>query len=176
MEPTITAQEIATQAQMDRAADYFESALAVNLDEVTSDTVSVMIKEYADDPQHPGRRIPAWRRVELDRFVPMKIFNKMMASRLKAQKQIKLREQALERDGDVNEDDPNVLWMMQNVLNVWNLTEPDMTLERLEEGLNFAKIQKLFALFFGEMMSLNRSKAVPAVNTTSAPAPSVETA
>ena len=159
-------QELATQAQMERTEQYVEAAMAVNLDEVTDDTVTVTIKEYRTDPE-THRRVATSRKVVLDSFVPMKIFNKMMAGRQKMLRLQKLRQQATDNGGEVNEDDPQFTWIMQSVLNVWNQTEPEMTMERLEDGLNFAFINKLFTIFFGDLMITSRkgSKAASAGNT-----------
>jgi hypothetical protein len=162
MQPNDTVDE----TQLSRAEQAYEEAMAVNLDEVTESTVIVAIREYADDPAKPGRRTATVRHVELDAYVPMKIFNAMIAGRERVLKQNKLREQALASSGDVNEDDPNVVWMLDCVCRVWKLTEPDMTVERLAEGLDFKKVQALFYHFFGDALSLGKRKALPAGNTT----------
>jgi hypothetical protein len=44
-------------------------------------------------------------------------------------------------------------WMSTQVLNVWTLTEPDMTMEKLRDGVGFQKIFGLFNLFFANQLA-----------------------
>lgn len=165
MQPENTDEMAPDAAQMSRAEQAYEEALAVNLDEVTDESVSVTIREYAVDPETMKRK-GTWRKTELDAYVPMKIFNAMMAGREKALRSNKIRARAIDQGGDLNDDDPMVLWMLDCVLRVWKLTEPDMTLDRLQEGLDMKKTQALFYRFFGAALSLKKAKAAPAGNTT----------
>jgi len=49
-------------------------------------------------------------------------------------------------------------WLTRQVLNVWKLTEKDMTPERFERGLVFEQIQGLFNRFFGDLMQSKRNR------------------
>jgi len=163
-----SAEETPEEAQIRRAEKFMTDAMAVNLDEVTDEKVRVSIREYSEDPAQPGRRIGTWRQVELDSYVPMQVFNSMMAGRTKMLRMQKLREQMTDQGGEVNEDDPTTRWMTESVLKVWLLTETDMTYDRLDVGLNMAKVQSLFARFFSASLSLGTSKAAPVGSTTNA--------
>lgn len=123
-----------------------EDTDAVNLDEVTTKVVSVAFKI-------PG----GWKHVEVDTYVPMSIFHRVLATHKKVQKLKDQYDAAEEHEED--EKDPMVEWMMKQILTVWKLQDPEMTMERLEYGLNFTKAQALFQLFFGEITRQNANKA-----------------
>lgn len=89
------------------------------------------------------------RRIET--YVPMIVFHKMMASQERIRKF-----QAMQR-GDKGQMAPEgqqemLAWMVEQVLAVWKLTEPDMTAEKLIEGLGFQNTMRLFACFFGDQL------------------------
>lgn len=157
--PDVLPDGVSTRDALATADAFFQEALAVNLDEVVAEPVSVAIVEYADVSEElPNgsavtRRRRAVRTAQIDTYVPMSIFNRMMKM------QRELRASMVAAGGGGIDPERNFAMMTDAVLMVWKLTEPDMTRERLEEGLTFAKIGKLFALFFGEALRLNGSKA-----------------
>lgn len=142
---------------------FLHSMDAVDLEDMSVSTIRVGIQDVrmVHDPQAPGgmRRQANPRIAELLNFVPMRIFNRMLASRNRILKQ---REHFLKTKTEEEEQaDPMIGWMLQQVLDVWKLTpgEEDMTLERLEDGLDFPKIYKLFSLFFDKMMKQMNANA-----------------
>lgn len=133
-----------------------EESLAVNLDEVSAEPILVAVRELIEYTDEHGQLRRRWqvRHAELETFVPMRIFNRMVATRQKA---IKERERFEKHGGEVGtEEDPMVGWMVRQVLAVWQLTEPDMTYEALMDGLDFQKVNKLFTVFFADLMNKGR--------------------
>lgn len=155
--------EYTVAANDEQVQSFLNSMDTVDLEDMSVSVVRVGIQDYklVHDPQYPGgmRRQANPRVAELLNFVPMRIFNQMLASRNRILKQ---REQFLKTKAEENEAaDPMIGWMLQQVLAVWKLTpgEEDMTLERLEDGLDFPKIYKLFSLFFDKMMKQMNANA-----------------
>lgn len=145
-----------TDSEQQRVQPFLSSMESVDLEEMTISTVRVGIRDVliVSDKDGTARRIANPRIAEINNFVPMRVFNRMLSSRNKV---MKLRQQhVMAKDRpDVGEDvDPMVQWMLAQILEVWKLTpgEEDMTLERLEDGLDFPKIYKLFTIFFDKMM------------------------
>lgn len=163
--PDVLPDGVSARDALATADAFFQEALAVNLDEVVAEPVSVAIVEYADVSEElPNgsavtRRRRTVRTAQIDTYVPMSIFNRMM----KMQRELRASTVAA---GGGPDPERNFAMMTDAVLMVWKLTEPDMTRERLEEGLTFAKIGKLFALFFGEALRLNGSKAPTAATSS----------
>jgi hypothetical protein len=93
------------------------------------------------------RNKPVPRMAEISTYVPMKIFHGLIASQKKLRK---IRDAAAKLDNAV--DDETFTWMGEQVLGVWVLTEPDMTLDRLISGLDMFKIMGLFSLFFDSLL------------------------
>lgn len=166
-----TGERLPTPEEVALAQQFFEQSAAQNLDEVAPEPVSVTIREYVERTEEDAEGRPVTRRrlvvrsAQIETFVPMRVFNRMMASRrvalarratLAAQRADvgawAAADAADDGDDDNPADDPVMQWMQQNVLRVWQLTEPDMTADRLENGLSFQQIQGLFARFFGEML------------------------
>src|ERR1700690_3402052 len=135
-EPT---EETVSPEALEQAVD---EALAENLDEVVTGEVNVAIVEYADDPSTPGKRKKTVRHVVLDTYVPMKVFNRMVANRDRMIRLGKLRDRAASEGNEsgISDEDPKMTFLCKSVLDVWQLSEPDMTMDRLENGLDFAKI------------------------------------
>jgi len=136
---------------LEQARTFFNQVDAVNLEEVTTHVLCVAIRELVnqvelDDGIERRVRRARVRRAQIDTFVPMRIFNKMLATRDRV---VREREAYLQKGG---EEDPMMIWMTNQVLNVWKLSEPDMTYEALVDGLSFDKISKLFAAFFGDVV------------------------
>jgi hypothetical protein len=165
---------------LSEARELLDGFAAVNLDEVSPETVTVALREYAEDKHaKAGYRVDIAHK-EIQTFVPMFMFNRMLANqkrvaKLRKQRQVsKPEEEEAEDDFDfLAEDEPNftkltdelfndilresepaIVWQAKEVLNVWRLTpgEQDMTLKKLLLGLDLAKIEGLFTRFFGGML------------------------
>jgi hypothetical protein len=147
------------------AGAFFDALEAVNLDEVTIETVRVGVRDYRlvpevdecgniviENGQKKLRREFYTRIAEIQNFVPMLVLNQMMATR---KKMLRLRQEYL---GSSQEDgaDPMMDWMLAQVLAVWKVSEPDMTLDRLGFILPFDKASRLFTLFFGHLFLPSR--------------------
>lgn len=143
--------ELRDEAKQKMIEDAFAAGAAVNLDEVFIDTVMVAIVEY-EEVEINGKIVkkPYVRHAEISTFVPMALLNRMLASQKKLRKQL-----AKIEAGEMEEPDADLMliWMQQQILGVWKLTEEDMTLARIENGLDFEKVQGLFARFFGETLA-----------------------
>jgi hypothetical protein len=128
-----------------------EMGMAVNLDEVSPEQIEVAFVEYAQVTSAEGQLLmrPNVRIAKIWDFVPMYLFNRLIAAQRHAQR-LKNRIEA----GDVEEpeEDPQIMWIIKQVLAVWQLTEEDMTLERLQKGLDFDRIYGLFVRFFGSQL------------------------
>ncbi len=159
-----------TAQEAELARTFFAQGVAQDLDEVAPEPVAVTLREYIEraetdaDGHSVMRRRLVVRRALIETFVPMQVFNRMMADRRIA---LLLRAgatgasasalpTAVAADADAADDepadDPMLDWMQRSVLRVWRLTEPDMTLDRLALGLSFQQMQGLFARFFGELL------------------------
>ncbi|MBF6588932.1 MAG: hypothetical protein IVW57_00190 [Ktedonobacterales bacterium] len=160
------------------AADaFYDEGLAYNLDEVAPESLTVSLYEYVDVPPPPPPPPPVdgdtrdtgddvvimptrrlrRRRYRIETRVPMMIFNRMLAGRQRA---MRARAAYLAHGGSANDGgDPMLQWMQEQVLAVWQLSDPAMTLDRLAEGLDFQQVQGLFARFFGELLRQQQSKA-----------------
>jgi hypothetical protein len=131
-----------------------------NFSEILPEPVEVDIVEYEETEvgTRPNgkpiiRRDPVARTTYINTYVPMRIFHKMIAS----QEKIK-RAQAM-MNGEEKNSDAMISWMTEQVLAVWQLTEPDMDLDTLLEGLTFPKILGLFSVFFGSQLKLMQAQA-----------------
>lgn len=131
-------------SQAEKAAQWLDEALAVNVGEVTAEPVTVALVEYKQKTvtDEDGTERTVNRRIttshEIDTFVPMRIFNRMIAE----------RETAIGKGPDAL-----LQWQVNCVLAVWQLTEPDMTRDRLIDGLGFKAIGGLFARFFKDELN-----------------------
>lgn len=96
------------------------------------------------------RRKPIIRVAEINTYVPLIILNKMMASQEKLKKLQALRAKQGDSDSELQQE--TMQWMTEQVTEVWKLTEPDMTVQKLAEGLDFKKILGLFNRFFGSLL------------------------
>lgn len=125
-----------------QAQQFLDNALAVNLDEVIAEPIQVAFREWDSVEIDDGKggtlsvRRPRVRHVELESFVPMSVFNNMLA----------LRDE-MTRNPDRSSQD-QLGMMLQAIWPCWQLSEPDMTLERLAEGLSFRQVTGLFGRFF----------------------------
>ena len=119
-----------------------------NADEVLPDEVEVEIGEWyaveeTDAEGKPRKRNKLRKRIaHLPTFVPMSIFIRL----IKSQQEMS---QGLAKAGP----EASMRWMTEQVLNVWKLSEPEMTLDTLTNGVQGEKIMELFFHFFGGMLS-----------------------
>jgi hypothetical protein len=129
----------------------------VTFQDVLPQPIEVVLVEYITyeagkraDGSPIIRRKLSQRTTMIESYVPMKVFHGMMAS----QGKIKQFQKATSGKAEVNAEDQKEMldWMSKQVLAVWKLTEPDMTEERLSEGLDFQKVLGLFQSFFGDRL------------------------
>lgn len=129
-------------------------------DDVLPEPVSVSLIEFKDtetgEKDDDGRpiivRVPRRRVAIINTYVPMKVLHRMMASQERLKQVQGLQKQATA--GALSEQNQEMMlsWMADQVLEVWKLTEPWMTAEKLTEGLSFQKVFGLFNLFFGDLL------------------------
>lgn len=130
---------------------------STTFDEVLPEPITVTWVEFVEgEKQLPdGRTIkvrkPFQRKSEINTYVPVRILNKMMASQEKI-KRIQAARSKGPENIDMQTQQEMVSWMEEQVLNVWQLSEPDMTIEQLHDGLDFKKIFGLFSFFFGNLL------------------------
>lgn len=143
-----------TAEQMDAAQQVLD---AVNLDEVTIEKIRVKVRIYKqvgvvddegnplfDDEGNPLKsREVATRTALIQNFVPLPIYNRMIAQK------------HLLDGADISE---RITIMTDLVLAVWQGSEPWMTLEKLNEGVDYTVIMHLFTLFFN-VSRLSNNKA-----------------
>lgn len=113
---------------------------AVNLDEVVDTTISVAISEIVTETYqtHDGR--DAKRNKRVGRVVEL-------IGDVDAETQLHVLALAQQRP---DSKDPRILseFLAKQVLLAWQMTEPDMTLERLLKGLDLTRLRKLADAFF----------------------------
>lgn len=136
--------------QMLAAQEFLQAS--TTFDEVLPEPIKIVWGEYVDyrETLEDGREVTRRRLVrrvsEINTYVPVKILNRMMASQERIKKIQALRTKSPDQvDGQSQQE--MIDWMSQQVLNVWQLTEPDMTIEKLQEAFDFKKIFGLFNLF-----------------------------
>jgi len=137
----------------EQAEQFLASVEAINLDEIVIETIAVAIRDRDKNGKH------VLRVAEIESFVPMRIFNRMLATR---QRVVAQREKFLAGKSD-DEADPIIGWMVDQVLAVWKLSEDDMTRERLEEGLPFENLSALFSRFFGRVLRSSQRAPSPQI-------------
>lgn len=142
--------------QMLAAQEFLQAS--TTFDEVLPEPIKIVWGEYVDyrETLEDGREVTRRRLVrrvsEINTYVPVKILNRMMASQERIKKIQALRTKSPDQvDGQSQQE--MIDWMSQQVLNVWQLTEPDMTIEKLQEAFDFKKIFGLFNLFFGSLLA-----------------------
>jgi hypothetical protein len=142
-------------------ANPFELIGSTTFDEVLPEPITVSLIEFIEEKTKDGitRRKPKVRVAEINTYVPMKIFHRMMASQEKIRAIQEVRAKAVDGKLDDGSQQTMLLWMVDQVLQVWQLTEPDMTGDKLTEGLSFQKVIGLFGVFFGDL--LKEAEVVP---------------
>lgn len=143
----------AMQAQVEQTLDV---AQQVNLDEVTIEDLEVAFIEYEETEGRDGKKHmrPYKRIATISTYVPVALLHKMLAGQKKAQI-LKARMESGELD---LEDDPMMVWISRQVFAVWKLSEPDMTFEHFEKGLDLEKTLGLFGRFFNSTLRKLRGK------------------
>ena len=179
--------ELRQEQSLREARQFIEQAASVNLDEMSPEVLTVTFREFVPDKHH-GYKVEVQHK-EISTFVPMFLLNRMLANQKKAQKlrerfkagiQAVVTETAEEEAEEffadarpldfmaltdnmfmdtIRNSEPMLIWQAKEVLAVWQLTEPDMTLKRLLLGLDFEKLNGLFSRFFGAMLLQKKSKA-----------------
>lgn len=143
------------------AAAAMAMGLDIDLEETAPLPVAVTFNEWVEEPvldEHgKTQRRPdgspivhmhrVSRRALIETFVPMDLFLKMMASR-----EAFTKTKSVDPAGKAASQEATLAWVGKQVLNVWQLTEPDMTEERLRRGLNFKQVYGLFTRFFGDLL------------------------
>jgi hypothetical protein len=137
--------------------DVLSDAMSVNLSQVIPPVVDVDVMEYVPDPEDPERFVLKTRTAHINCYVPMRIFHQMLASRQKMLESLRQEEAGVGAGEGANQSDM-MAWMTEQVLQVWKLTERNMTLERLETGLTFDVIFGLFTRFFGDLIKRWQAK------------------
>jgi hypothetical protein len=148
-------------AQVEQAEHLLE---AVNLDEVTNEVIAVKVRvaktvEVLDDEGNPlldeegnplKSRTFTTRTARILNFVPVPVYHEAM----------KLRNQLQGSDIEAQLET-----MTDLVLKVWKQTEPWMSKEQLQEGLDFLSIGALFRRFFNASRLLGSKATVDGSST-----------
>jgi hypothetical protein len=151
--PAPIASDEAMLANAEKTLDQFAS---VNLDEVVVEMIPVALREFKviDVPNEATgasikRRVSTVRHTKIEAYVPMKIYNRVVAAREKMAKQYPqgIPESVMAE------------WMVDQIVSVWQQTEPDITADTLLDGLQPEQILGLFTRFFGSMVRTSRAKA-----------------
>lgn len=151
------------EEQREQAARVIRQLDAVNMEEVQqpryvkvafTEWIERALTAYDGTPvMNPTTQRPYTQRVRLPRValidinVPTSVFNDVVALAPRLQEGAQ---------GD------RLAAMAEGVLAGWRITEPDMDLARLMAGLDFAKIARLFTLFFESQIRLLGLRAAPA--------------
>ena len=141
-----------------QAREVLEQAQHINLNEVAPEPVEVTLHEYVEDPETHRRKLVTTQHT-IETHVPMRLFNRMIATQKRVRE---ARTTWLANNGKEEpepEDDPSLVWQTQQVLAIWKLTEPEMTLERLQEGLDITQVEGLFTRFFARSLNLLNPKS-----------------
>lgn len=142
-------------AQEQAAKRFLTEETGIDLEENAPEPVRVSVRDYKivdllddegnpipdDETGKPLKRIAYYNRTAvIETFTPTEMYMKVILL------QDKLKQ--------VNRDDKTayIRFYAQQVLEVWKLSEPHMTEERLLKILGFPKIQELFRLFFGNLL------------------------
>lgn len=135
-----------------QAQDWLDDATLVNLEEIAPEPVRVRIAHYVEEERADEDGVTRKHRTlksrvaTIEKYVPMVVYNRMLRTMGKMQ-----------RDKETG----NAEWLAfvsEQVLSVWKLSEPDMTAEELAEGLDLKKQQKLFDVFFGDLLREGQKK------------------
>jgi hypothetical protein len=151
----IDVQALRDESQLAQVDQTLDQAQQVNLDEVTIEELEVAFIEYESVEKDGQKHMRPHKRVALiSTYVPISLLHKMLAGQKKAQA-LKVRVDSGELE---MEDDPMMLWISRQVFAVWKLSEPDMSWERFERGLDLEKVLGLFSRFFSSTLRKLRGK------------------
>ncbi len=138
----------------------FDEVQIVNDDEaIDPEPVPVTVREYVsyEEQTSDGRTIKrnriVTRRTLIETYVPWECWVAHQRAREALVKAT--ADQVLE-------------WMGSQVLLIWNLTEPDMTLETLRRALTMEEMVSLFVRFFGENYRQLAGRVLSAASISSA--------
>lgn len=127
-----------------------ETPLESNLRQLLPERIEVNLVEYVEDHDPEVVRagfVPQIRTARISTFVPMKIFHRMLAGR---ERVMRLKQAAEGGESAAIEHSAEYMdWVVEMVLDVWKLSEPWMTREALENGLDLDQVMELFERFFG---------------------------
>src|SRR5579883_2508912 len=143
-----------TPAMLQAFQSQAEQDVLNDLETIAPQPVKVAFREYVKEavkdtegnviPGNDGlpltRMKPVNRIAEIETYVPAELLFQVMA-----QKQVY---QHMQAQGTALNPAESLEFTAKQVLAVWQLTEPDMTYERLIKGLDFPKIKALFSRFF----------------------------
>lgn len=145
-----------TEAQRTKYQKQMQDDMNIDLEEVLPQPINVRFVEWVEEPVlnedgtpvlingMPEMTLVAKSRIQkLNTYVPVYMLTKVAAMKRKVQKA------ADDEDGD--KETAALELFTDSVWEVWKLTQPSMTLQRLEKGLDFKQVKGLFARFFGNL-------------------------
>ena len=147
------------------AEDQTETSLEVNLRMVMPEIIDVdfmeeKVRRECNEATGEEEEISDWipRTAHIKCWVPMEVFHKMLAGRNKI---VRLKKMVEGDEEDVNAAEQQELmnWVFEQVFNVWQLTERQMTLPRLRKGIGFEVALELFNRFFDAFLKRMQSRA-----------------
>lgn len=150
--------ELIEEQQQQRQIEAISANIAaVNLDEVAPEpvTVALLTRVPYESKNASGEPVTHYRwqteQHEIETYVPTEIYLKAMRLQTKYP-HLKMR--------DLSEQQLTEMLSEQQklILEVWQLTEPEMTKAQLSVGLDFLKTQRLFTLFFGAKTQRSSAK------------------
>lgn len=149
-----------------------EDQLTANLEIVAPEPCRVTFME--EETNEAGEVKLVSRLAIIRTYVPIFLFHEMLRDRQRVLKEVRKKKLEILRseDNDGTDEVKEILaeeakeveqstmidWLTRQVLNVWKLTEKNMTPQRFERGLTFEQIQGLFSRFFGDLMQSKRSR------------------
>lgn len=145
------------ELRAEQARRLLQSDIELELEETMPQPVAVTFVEYReipvlyddgtpvldDEDKHVKRMETKTRKVLLNAHVPVELLT-MVAALKRKMNAITNAEENFEKVA---------LIYAEAVLQVWQLTEPEMKLKRLQRGLTFKQIRGLFARFFNGLNS-----------------------
>ena len=138
--------------------NFLEDWQSTNFEDVLPLPVKVSLMEYKEVVveevgEKVVRRKPHIRVAEINTYVPMSIFHGMLAGQERIRRLQALQQSVQDGNKDAISSQQELLeWLSEQVLAVWQLTEPDMTLKRLTDGIDFKRMLGLFGCFFGNQL------------------------
>lgn len=132
------------------------------LDDMLPEPVFVPIREFVEevigkkpDGSPRVRRKLTQRVAEINTYVPMSVFQKMM----KAQEIVRKIQAKSQENMDEAGQEAMMRWMTEQCLAVWKLTEPDMEIDTLMNGIDLPRMMWLFQRFFGSQLAALKGQA-----------------